>query len=341
MTTGVIFGGAGFIGTHLARALIGRGLVERVVIADLRPSSLVGMPGVEAVFCDVREPIPAPFDRWAPQWVINLAAVHREPGHAPSEYAETNVVGAEHVCAYAHRVATQRLLFTSSIAVYGAIGAPVDESGPLAPRSPYGESKVAAEAICRRWQRAADGRRLVVVRPSVVFGPGDTGNFARMIRAIRGGYFVVPGLGRTVKSYAYVGGLVDVLLDALTWPDPSVTFNYADYPSQPLTELVAEVRRAFAVRWPSLRLPLAPVLAGARVLHALLGERAPMHPLRVEKAARTTAVIPTELLRRGWRSSWTFAAALADWRRVAPQDFAPATPAAVPLAPANPSHQCA
>ncbi len=75
------------------------------------------------------------------------------------------------------------LFFTSSISVYGPTEEPRTESSPLAPVSAYGESKLEAEGIHRRWVEAAAGRRLVVVRPAAVFGPGENGNFTRLAAA--------------------------------------------------------------------------------------------------------------------------------------------------------------
>src|ERR671918_513658 len=104
-----------------------------------------------------------------PQLVVNLAAVHRTPGHADAEYHETNERGARTVTAFCARHGVPDLWFTSSIAVYGPSEVPVTEQSPLGPESTYGRSKLAAEAIHEAWVNDAPGRRLVVVRPGTVF----------------------------------------------------------------------------------------------------------------------------------------------------------------------------
>ena len=94
MNSCVIFGGAGFIGTHLARRLRETGRFDKVVLTDITRSPLAGQAGIEALTVDVREPISTALDASRPEWFFNLAAVHREPGHAPHEYYLRNLLGA-------------------------------------------------------------------------------------------------------------------------------------------------------------------------------------------------------------------------------------------------------
>ncbi len=109
--TCVIFGGTGFIGTHFAAHLLTNKLAERIILADVRPSQKDSWPillqeaasrgQVTTVQLDVRQPIHhAELPNHA-DLVVNLAAVHREPGHDAYEYFATNLPGAEHVCAWA------------------------------------------------------------------------------------------------------------------------------------------------------------------------------------------------------------------------------------------------
>ena len=199
----IIFGGTGFIGTHLTQHLLSENLTGKIILVDMQPprneayTALLqdGLRSgrVEFVEWDVRKPIPGSLVLVSPEIIFNLAAIHKEPGHRPDEYFETNLSGAENVCAYASAVQCQRIVFTSSISPYGSSEELKDETSIPAPETPYGSSKLIAETIHRTWQAASAGRKLLILRPGVVFGPGEEGNVTRLIRSVVKGYFVYVG----------------------------------------------------------------------------------------------------------------------------------------------------
>src|SRR5882724_11274223 len=137
MKSVVIFGGTGFIGTHLSQFLLGDPAVQEIVLADLSPprnesytvalQDALASGRVRYLNCDVRQPLPLHALPHA-DVIFNLAAVHREPGHLPAEYYETNLQGAEHVCAYAAATGCTRIVFTSSISPYGPTECRKDEA---------------------------------------------------------------------------------------------------------------------------------------------------------------------------------------------------------------------
>ena len=157
MSVALIFGGAGFIGTHLAKSLVARGGYKDIVCVDHN--------------CDVRRPIPRNIADGVTE-IYNLAAVHTTPGHLPHEYYDTNVHGAINITDFAAAIGASYILFTSSISVYGPTETVKHEESALEPVSDYGRSKIMAEAIHQSWQKAHGDRRLVIVRPAVIYGPG-------------------------------------------------------------------------------------------------------------------------------------------------------------------------
>ena len=247
--------------------------------------------------------------------------MHREPGHEPAEYYLTNLLGAESICDFASRVACRRIVFTSSISVYGPTNGATDEDSPLHPVTPYGGSKLGAEKIHRQWRRASGERRLTVIRPGVIYGPNDPGNILRMIHAIRDGYFVLPGPADLVKSYGYVFGLTDAIQASLSWDEPEVTFNYVDHPSEPLRDVIATVKRHFGYRKPTPRVPLRPLVAAAHMVNLATFGNSPVHPVRVKKVATSTWIVPRTLIDRDWKFGYDFARSLVDWQQRTPQDF--------------------
>ncbi|MCK5857884.1 MAG: NAD-dependent epimerase/dehydratase family protein [Abyssibacter sp.] len=315
MSTCVIFGGAGFIGGHLAKRLLSSGCFDHVHLADIRPSHLDGMAGVSTSITDVRDEIPEQLVPEPPGWIFNLAAVHREPGHEASEYFDTNLAGARTVTRYAEAVGCSNIYFTSSIAVYGPTTSATDESAPICPVSPYGGSKYPAELIHEQWQATQQGRRLVICRPGVIYGPGDPGNILRMIRAIKRGYLAYPGSPMVSKSYGYIEGLLDSIAIVMARNEPVIRYNYVEHPTEPLGDLVRHVKAHLGSRAPVLPLPVSLLAPAAAVLQIVTGGRGPIHPVRVKKAARPTHIVPRTLIDMGFDFRFDFASSLTDWQR--------------------------
>ncbi|MCR5876733.1 NAD(P)-dependent oxidoreductase [Phenylobacterium sp. J426] len=236
----VITGSSGFIGTRLARRLAEDARYDRIVAVDIAPPR-ERVPKVEYVEGDVRHPLPTALGLGVDE-IYNLAAVHRTPGHPPAEYYDTNVNGALQVTRFAAACEIPTIVFTSSISVYGPSEDVVAEDSPLRPVSDYGRSKRMAELIHEDWQVAAAGRRLVIVRPGVVFGPGEFGNYTHLANALRRGYFAFPGRRDTVKSGGYVDELLGTFAFALTRNEPFIRYNFADPQLSTTEDIVAAFR---------------------------------------------------------------------------------------------------
>lgn len=113
--------------------------------------------------------------------IFNFAAVHRTPGHEDYEYFETNIKRAENVTNFAVKYGIKKIVFTSSIAPYGAAEELKSETTLATPNTAYGISKLVAEKIHMIWQNGdIENRQLTIVRPGVVFGKGENGNFTRL-----------------------------------------------------------------------------------------------------------------------------------------------------------------
>lgn len=329
--TAVLFGGSGFIGGHLARHLLATSTVDRVVLADIRsPTHLAPdlRDRVSYVEVDVRRAIATDVTGADVVLVANLAAVHREPGHQPREYYETNVGGADAVCAYATAVGCKTMMFTSSIAVYGPTEDEKDEHSLPVPMSPYGGSKLVAERIHLGWQQAQPGsRQMLIVRPGVVFGPHEGGNVTRLVRAVSRGYFFFTGNHHVRKAGGYVKELchsIELGLAQLRTSGGSLLFNFTQNPTPRLDELVAAVATVAGRKMPQVSLPYLPLLAASHLAQAastLLGVEQPLHPVRARKIVHSNNISSKVLPELGYAPRYTLRAALEDWKRDLPEDW--------------------
>ena len=332
--TCLIFGGAGFVGTHLARHFLETGRFDHVHIADIKPSSLGSEKGITTSFTDVRKPIPIDLLDVTPDWIFNLAAIHREPGeigqpdYKDNDYFDTNIPGAENVRKYASAVGCNNIHFTSSISVYGPTRKSTAEDALLEPKTPYGESKLEAEEIHRKWKDEAPGRRLIISRPGVLYGPGDPGNILRMIKAIKKGYFAYPGKPDTCKSYGYIYGFLDSVDFTINSPFDFFCYNYVEKDTEPLNQLVNIVKGFLGSRALVLPVPIWILLPIAHIIQLIFGTSNPIHPVRVRKAATPTNIDPKALKEARFGFNYGFLSSLEHWQAIAPEDFGLTAPLA-------------
>jgi len=337
--TVVLFGGTGFIGTHVAQHWMREGLGAKIVLVDQQPprqdpyAALLqqGLTKgqVEFVCWDVRREIPGSLLPAQADLIFNLAAVHREPGHQPHEYFETNLRGAENVCAWGAAAGCSKMVFVSSISPYGPSEERRDEGSIPVPETPYGSSKLAAEKIHLAWQAGCRNRRLLILRPGVVFGPGEGGNVTRLIRSLVRGYFAYMGNRQTRKAGGYVKELCRVMQFGLEQLERSgqsaMLLNFSMNPTATVEEFVSAIQKVAGLRRRPLNVPRGLLLSIAYPVDGvarMFGIRQPISPVRVRKLYRSTWIDPKGLRELGYAWQYSLEEAFLDWKRDAPQDFA-------------------
>jgi nucleoside-diphosphate-sugar epimerase len=237
--------------------------------------------------------------------VFHLAAAHHDTGIPKATYFDVNVAGTRLLCELMSELGIAALCFTSSVAVFGERDGAAEEFGRegKSPNSPYGESKLDAEDVCVEWQRGSADRRLIVVRPAVVFGPGHFANVYALIRQIHSGFYASLGPGTNVKSLAYVENLVGAMLHAFdSVPHGErLAFNYCDKPDLSSRELENVLYRLLGKRRLLPSLPLSAGLALALPVEAVggaLGVSVPITRARIRKFALAHTAFAAQVIRR-------------------------------------------
>jgi len=305
-----VLGGSGFIGTRLVRRLIELGHPAR--IGDIEPS--LAFPD-HHFQCDVRSASTLKAVLSGAGALINLAAEHRDDVRPLSRYHETNVEGARQVCRAATEAGIQKLIFTSSVAVYGFQPFPVDESGPFEPFNPYGETKLLAEGIYQAWANEDPSRSLVIIRPTVVFGEGNRGNVYNLLRQIASGRFVMVGPGNNRKSMAYVGNVSECLIHTLGFGPGVHIYNCVDGPDMNMNDLVALVYNCLGKsKSRDLRIPLRLAIAGGHMMDVLsrfTRTSFPVSAIRIRKFTESTQFDGSRILSTGFKPPYELKQALA------------------------------
>ncbi len=301
-----ITGGAGFIGGHFRRRLAPQGSLHSIL--DIRPAA-DPEPGVRHVVGDIRDPaaVRDAFD--GATAVLHLAAAHHDFGIDRDTFYSVNEEGARVLCDGMDEAGIRTICFFSTVAVYGSEQDDPGESAPCRPDTPYGGSKLAGEEVFRAWMDRGDGRSVLVIRPTVTFGPGHFANVYTLVRQIRSGLFVRVGPGENRKSLVYVDNLVDATLELWSRLEPGQLdiCNMVDKPDLTSRQISDAVYRALGRRPPRMGIPMWAALLGALpfdLVIALTGRNLPISSARVKKfAAANTRFAADRLAEAGIRGT--------------------------------------
>lgn len=245
----LITGGAGFIGSALARSLVGDPANE-VLNIDLL--TYAGDPGMiarlnqapnhrheRADICDATR-MRELFDEFRPEWVLHLAAeshVDRSID-GPDAFIQTNVVGTYTLlqAARAHFSgldaadrARFRFVHVSTDEVYGTLGPSgrFTEETPYSPRSPYSASKAASDHLARAWHETY-GLPVLVTNCSNNYGPGQFPEKlipVVVLKALAGENIPVYGRGENIRDWLFVEDHVEALRLVAARGRPGETYN--------------------------------------------------------------------------------------------------------------------
>lgn len=167
-----IIGGSGFIGTRIVDHFTQfKGYDFRIV--DIRDSHFFNDI---TTIGDVRDQQQMDSALAGTDLVILLAAQHRDNVTPTSLYYDTNVGGMRTTLRAMERNGVKRILFFSSVAVYGINKDNPDETSPKDPFNHYGKSKWQAEQLLQEWHTMHADWNINVVRPTVTFGERNRGN---------------------------------------------------------------------------------------------------------------------------------------------------------------------
>lgn len=217
--------------------------------------------------------------------VCHLAAAFSE-AHAGDDYFHAvNVDGTANVMAAAHAAGIKRFVYCSTAGIYGkCVPGVIDETHRPRPWNGYERSKVAAEGEIRR--RAQQyGMEYVILRPSQIYGPGDT-RLAKLWRNATRGRFPLFGAGEGRRHMVYVGDLAEAFLRACTYRKAAnQEMIIAGPEAAPLRQILQTLAELSNRRTTGPRLPLKPMLLLAAVTEdvcRLLKIKAPLHRRRMD-----------------------------------------------------------
>jgi len=261
MTRAAITGAAGFLGSHLVRGFEARGSTVLPLVRTVEGRSPSGAVALDRALAQ-------PGILSGIDVVVHAAAGKHRHGADVAPYRAANIDLVETVMRASAEAGVTRVVLMSSVGVYGFPSSlPVTEEHPYAPRSAYSATKVEAEMRARRAAREL-GIGLCIVRPTIVYGPGDSGGMLDKLAAmIRAGTYRIVGGGENVLHHTHVDDVVEGVWLAATHADaPGDHFILAGPETTTLAALSDLVARAVGRPLPGTHVPVGLARALATVV---------------------------------------------------------------------------
>lgn len=203
--------------------------------------------------------------------VLHLAAAKHDFGVSDAKYFRDNLEVTRGLIQAGRKHGVVKWLFYSSVSAIGPSVVPADERSSLAPNTAYGASKAQAEKLFHNFGEEDPDAMVIIVRPSVVYGPGNyqNTNIYRLIDAIYKNRFIMVGNGEIIKTTSYIDNLVSATLFLIERMRCGVqTYIYVDEPVMTTGRLINNIYVALQKKQPKWRLPLWLVNPIASILDA-------------------------------------------------------------------------
>ena len=317
----LITGATGTLGPVLIRRLVTQGYQVRVFNRRLPPMGTFSET-VRVFLGEITDTRTLRSAMDGTDVVFHLAAklhIDNPTSELLGEYERVNVEGTRCVVETAQIVGVQRLVFFSTIAVYGNSNDQIlTEDSPAKPDTFYAKTKLAAERIVLDAKRT-DGQSLgAVLRFAAIYGPRIKGNYQRLVHALAHGRFIPIGDGNNRRTLIYDRDVARAAVLAVEHPDAAGSiYNVSDGGFHTLSEIISTMCAALGRRPPRFSVPVAPGRFVAGVLEnaaKLFGRCSTVTRATIDKYTEDIAVnseriqkelgfIPQYDLETGWRET--------------------------------------
>lgn len=260
----LVTGGTGFTGSHLTRRLLQQG--HQVVVLDNQPGLFYdelkrlgaqihlgsvadrGLVFKVAAGCEV---------------VHHLAAMFRRVNLPKKIYWDVNVEGTRYLLQAALQYGARKFIYCSTCGVHGDVKRePADENAPISPEDYYQYTKYEGEKVIPEF--LAKGLRIVTLRPTAIYGPGDPERFFMLFKMVSKGRFLMFGNGQAHYHPVYIDNLVDAFeLSAASGKGDGEPYLIGDEKYYTLNDLVMAIAEALGVSLKLRHFPFWPLWSAA------------------------------------------------------------------------------
>lgn len=313
-TSILVTGASGFIGQHLIPKLLKEGnsitatyrsrpIPTNSSSADIKVLAIENIDG-QTDWTEALQGVSVVIHLAARAHVLNESSV--DP---TQEFNRVNVEGTRNLFEQSVAAGVQQFVFLSSIgAMVTLTDGYLDETSPCLPDSPYGKSKLLAEQVIS--QLAVNSKtRFTILRPTLVYGPGNPGNMERLLSLVDRGIPLPLGAIRNQRSLIYVKNLVDIIACSLLNPSAyDQTFIVSDGQDVSTPALIKMIARSLGHSGRLIPIPVKII----EILGNLLGKQAAVERLKGSLAVNSQKVRQT----LNWSPAYSLSDGLqetADW----------------------------
>ncbi|WP_263785018.1 NAD-dependent epimerase/dehydratase family protein [Salinibacter grassmerensis] len=241
--------------------------------------------------------------------ILHLAAAKGDWGISEEEYYRDNLEATRNVIEAGVEAGVKDWVFYSTVSTLGPHRRAVGERAEFNPINPYGASKADAEKLFQEFARDNPEARVLVIRPSVVYGPGNppSTNIYRLVDAIYNCRFAMVGSGDAIKSTSYIENLLEATLFLMDRMECGIqTYIYVDDPALTTGTLVKRIYKLLGKSPPSWHIPLSvasPIATVSDWAADLTGVDFPITAARIEKFNRSTNFNASKIRKEGFEQS--------------------------------------
>ena len=211
----LVTGSTGFIGEALTRKLLERGDDVRALVRDPAKLTTVGLDISDVVQGDITDAQAVDKAVQGVEVVYAIAGTFREPNLSDERYYEVNVEAVRIMVEAAKRHGVKRVVHCSTCGIHGSIkGMPANENYPIKPVGIYEQTKAAGEKLALAYGKQ-NGLEVVVLRPTPVYGPGDT-RLLKLFKLVNKQRIILLGPGTAGYHLVYIDDLSDAFILAGT-----------------------------------------------------------------------------------------------------------------------------
>ncbi len=232
------------------------------------------------------------FDDVKFELIIHCAADKHDFGISKESYFSNNEYGTQIVAQYAEEKGINKIIYYSTVSVYGHQSHPCDETAEYLSNTVYGDSKFAGEKVLWKWQEADTKRALITLRPSVIYGPHNFANMYNLIKQMHKYPWFMIGDGKHIKSMIALENMVDMTFFMINKFKPGAqNFNCIDKPYLTVKQLMKTISKNNGFSMPIIYIPFWFSIAVGKVFDVIgkiIHKDLPINSDRMKKFGTST-----------------------------------------------------